>query len=67
MTDTWIHVKEKFPEKERYYRCLCLYFNKPIKCKFKKGKNGPREWSSDHFIYRKRVPYVVYWKDKEKI
>lgn len=27
-------------------------------------KNGLYEFEPDHFIYRKRVPHVMYWKSK---
>lgn len=60
----WISVDERFPTKERLYRCLCLGFNKIIKCKFQKEKNGPIEWSPSLFIHRKRIPFVRYWYER---
>jgi len=60
---TWISIQERYPTKERYYRCLCLGFTKPIKCKFRKERNGPHEWAPDFFVYKKRVPFVVYWRE----
>ncbi len=64
----WISVDERFPSKEKHYRCLCLGFHKSIKCRFVKEKNGVpvRGWiqySGAHFIHKKRIPCVIAWKE----
>jgi hypothetical protein len=61
----WIKYKEKKPQKDGYYKCLCMGFKSPIKCKFKKAKLGPKEWYFAHFIHKKRCPFVIYWGEKE--
>lgn len=65
----WVNIEDRLPDKEGFYHCLCQYFTKPIKCRFIKEKNGRQrngfsEYCPALFIYRKRVPYVKYWKSK---
>lgn len=64
MTNEWISIENQYPEREGFYRCICVGFSNPIKCRFKKAKNGPDEYYPDHFIHKKRVPFVKYWKSK---
>lgn len=60
----WVSVKSAYPKQEGYYRCWCLSFTKPIKCKFSKARNGPWEWVPVLFLHNGRVPFVVYWERK---
>jgi hypothetical protein len=64
----WINVNDRFPIENGYYKCISLGFFHPITCKFFKEKNGTQEWYPNHFIYRKRLPRVIYWLEtcKEK-
>jgi hypothetical protein len=58
----WVSAQDRLPKKEAYYRCMCVGFSKSIKCKLRKARNGPLEYSPSFFLYKKRVPYVIYWK-----
>jgi hypothetical protein len=60
---SWININQAYPTKEKYYRCLCLGFRKLVKCKFKKAKNGPREYCPNLFIHRRKILFVRYWKE----
>ena len=62
----WINVDERFPSEKGYYKCICRGFNKILRCKFKKAKDGPREWSPNYFIYKKRCPIVLAWREEVK-
>lgn len=61
--DKWNHINECLPKKQTYYRCLCKGFSKPIKCKFKKAVKTTFEWRPEMFIYKKRIPFVEYWRE----
>jgi hypothetical protein len=61
--NTWIDIEICLPRRERFYKCLCIGFSKPIKCKFRQARNGPKEYSPAYFIYQKKIPYVKYWKE----
>jgi hypothetical protein len=60
----WINVEDRWPKKETFYRCICLGWPHPLKCRFKKQKNGPREYSGAHFVHNGRCPMVLFWKEK---
>ncbi len=64
---TWISVYERWPNSEKkYYKCLCAGVKKPwiVKCKFKKEVNKSTEYSSAHFIHKRRLPIVYFWMEK---
>lgn len=59
----WISTQDKIPSKEGYYRCLAIGFSKPIRCKFKKEEKAPFVYFPACFIYKKRMPFVMWWKE----
>lgn len=61
----WISVDERLPKKEGYYQCICASFPNPIRCKFRRSVNGPVGWCAPAFIYKKRIPFVFYWRKKQ--
>ena len=56
------------PTKERWYKVIVPTMNRYVKMnvKFKRGKNGPREYYPDGFIHKKRYPIVLFWKEKNE-
>lgn len=59
---TWVLSSERHPKQPKWYRVLCVN-GKAYKCKFMKGKNGPKEYSIDYFKYNKRAIRDLAWME----
>ena len=60
----WIHVDDHVPDKNGFYKCFAKDFSRPIKCRFRKEIINDVELMPWHFIHKKRIPFVIYWREK---